>query len=227
MNQNTTPVTTPKAHEGTFIPITAVKGNEAAVASLLKSAAELVRKTEPLTLQWFALQETPSTFTIVDFFEDQIGRNAHFAGQVAATLKNASGDAVEDGWDMGVVAHIENSKVLSNMVRTVDNSKAALAVRIDIQAKWGKEEDLAKFLSGAAELVYETEPQTLLWYAIRVDATQFAIFDVFPNEEAKAAHFSGKVAAALNAASDELVLGGWEKGVVSHIKSYQVLSGTW
>jgi hypothetical protein len=45
-------------------------------------------------------------------------------------------------------------------------------------------------------------------------------------EDAKAAHFSGQVAAALNASSDELVLGGWDKGVVSHIKSHRVLSGT-
>jgi quinol monooxygenase YgiN len=223
--KNTTTTTTQKAHEGTFIPFTATKGNEAAVADLLKGAADLVKKTEPLTLQWFALQGAPSEFTIVDFFQDQKGRDAHFAGQVAAALKNASGEAVEGGWDKGVVARVENSKVLSYMVRTDDKSKAALAVRIDIQAKPGQEEALAKFLSGAADLVHATEPGTLLWYAVRIDATRFAIFDVFPNEEAKSAHFAGKVAAALNAASDELVLGGWDKGVVAHIKSYQVLSG--
>lgn len=213
--------------EGTFIPITAAEGKGAAVADLLQGAAELVGKSEPLTLQWLALQEGALKFTIVDFFRDQKGRDAHFAGQVAAALKQASGSAVEGGWEKGVVAKVENSKVLSYTVTKDRKSKPALAVRIDIKANPGKEEALAGFLSGAAEKVQATEPGTLLWYAIRIDASRFAIFDVFANEDAKSAHFAGKVAAALKAGSDELVFGGWDQGVVNNIRSYQVLSGTY
>jgi quinol monooxygenase YgiN len=219
--------TTLKSREATFIPFTAVQGKESDVARLLTGAASLVHKTEPLTLQWLALRDSDNRFTIADFFPDQEGRNAHFAGQVAAALKQASSEAVEGGWDKGVVAHVENSEVLSYTVTEDYRAKAALAVRIDIGSKPGKEEALAKFLAGAGELVRTTEPGTLLWYAIRIDKTHFAIFDVFPDEEAKAAHFSGKVAAALKASSDDLVEQGWDKGVVAHVKGYQVLSATY
>jgi quinol monooxygenase YgiN len=215
------------AREATFIPVTAAKGKETAVAGLLKGAADLVKKTEPLTLQWLALQEDPSKFVIVDFFHEAKGRDAHFAGKVAAALKEASGEALEGGWEKGVVAHVENSKVLSYTVTTNHAPKAALAVRIEVRAKAGKEEALATFLAGAGDLVKATEPGTLLWYAIRISNDRFAIFDIFGDAEANAAHFGGKVAAALKANADELLQGGWDKGVVANIKSYQVLSSTY
>lgn len=99
--------------EGTFIPITAAEGKGAAVADLLQGAAELVGKSEPLTLQWLALQEGTLKFTIVDFFRDQKGRDAHFAGQVAAALKAGSGELVFGGWDQGVVSNIRSYQVRS------------------------------------------------------------------------------------------------------------------
>jgi quinol monooxygenase YgiN len=215
------------ANEGTFIPITTVSGKGEAVADLLKGAAVLVRKTEPLTLQWMGLREGPSSFTIVDFFHDGKGREAHFAGQVAAAMKNASGATVVGGWDKGVVANVENSKVLSYHVAAAHGPEVKLAVRIDVTAKPGQEEALATFLTGGAAIVKATEPGTPLWYAIQLSPARFAIFDLFPDAEAKAAHFSGKVAAALKASADELVAGGWEKGVVANIKSYEVLSATY
>ncbi|MEA2695859.1 MAG: hypothetical protein QOI66_130 [Myxococcales bacterium] len=215
------------ANEGTFIPITAVSGKEEAVADLLKGAAVLVRKTEPLTLQWMALREGPSSFTIVDFFHDGKGREAHFAGQVAAALKNASGATVVGGWEKGVVANVENSKVLSYHVAAAHGPEVKLAVRIDVTAKPGREEALATFLTGGAAIVKATEPGTPLWYAIQLSPARFAIFDLFPDAEAKAAHFSGKVAAALKASAGELIAGGWDKGVVANIKSYEVLSTTY
>ncbi|GEM_PF-2740474 len=217
------------ALEATFIPVTANPGKEGAVAELLRGAADLVKKTEPLTLQWLALREdgTQSRFAIVDFFHEAKGREAHFAGQVAAALKLASGAALVGGWDNGVVAHVENSQVLSYAVSDLRGPKAALAVRIEIKAKTGQEENLADFLAGAGTLVKATEPGTLLWYAIRIAPDTFAIFDVFADADAKAAHFGGKVAAALKANSGALVAGGWDNGVVSNIKGYQVLSATY
>ncbi|HXI59453.1 MAG TPA: hypothetical protein VNO55_25475 [Polyangia bacterium] len=215
------------ANEGTFIPITAVTGKEEAVAELLRGAAALVRKTEPLTLQWMALREGPASFTIVDFFHDDKGRQAHFAGPVAAALKNASGATVVGGWDKGVVANVENGKVLSYHVASAHGPEVKLALRIDVTAKPGQEEALARFLTGGAAIVKATEPGTPLWYAIQVTPARFAIFDLFPDADAKAAHFSGKVAAALKASADELVSGGWDKGVVANVKSYEVLSATY
>jgi quinol monooxygenase YgiN len=205
----------------------AAPGKEKTLTDLLKGGAEMVRRTEPQTLQWMALQAGPSEFAIADFFPDPEGRKAHFAGMVAEALKQSSAAAVEGGWEKGVVANIENSKVLSSAISDSHYSNARLALRIDIRAKPGKEEALAKMLTGAAEIIEGTESETLLWYALRIAPDRFAILDVFPNETAKTAHFSGKVAASLKAKAEDQILGGWEKGVAANIKSYQILSCTY
>jgi len=214
-------------HEATFIPFKAAAGKEGAVAALLAGAAEMVKATEPMTLQWLALRKDSATFAIVDFFEGPTGRTAHFAGQVAAALKGAAAGAVEGGWEQGVVAHVENSKVLSWTVTKDVKKKATLAVRVDLKARAGQEEALAKFLSGGASLVQATEPGTLLWYALRLDNERFAICDVFEDEAGISAHFGGQVAAALKSSAPDLIEGGWDQGVAARVQKFTVLSATY
>jgi quinol monooxygenase YgiN len=66
-----------------------------------------------------------------------------------------------------------------------------------------KENDVAKFLEGALPLV-EAEPETTAWFAARVDASTFLIFDVFPTEEGREQHMLGRVAEALLARAAHL-----------------------
>lgn len=75
---------------------------------------------------------------------------------------------------------------------------------VRLEAKAGKEEDVAAFLRGALPLV-EDEPQTVAWFAVKVGASSFAIVDVFPDEEAREAHLGGGVAAALMDKAGELL----------------------
>ena len=79
--------------------------------------------------------------------------------------------------------------------------KTALFVRLE--AKPGKEQDVADFLLSGLPLV-EEEPDTIAWFGIRFGPTTFGIFDAFPNEEGRQAHLAGKVAAALKQRGDEL-----------------------
>ena len=72
-----------------------------------------------------------------------------------------------------------------------------------MEAKPGKEDEVAAFLTGALSLVQE-EPDTVTWYAVRVGPSEFAIFDTFENEAGRQAHLSGKVAEALMANASEL-----------------------
>ncbi len=37
----------------------------------------------------------------------------------------------------------------------------------------------------------------MTWYALRLSATKFGIFDTFPHEEGRKAHLAGRVAEAL------------------------------
>jgi len=80
--------------------------------------------------------------------------------------------------------------------------KVALFVRLE--AKPGKEADVANFLREGLSLVQE-EPATTAWFAIRLGPSTFGIFDAFPDEVGRQAHLSGRVAAALMAKAAELL----------------------
>jgi quinol monooxygenase YgiN len=41
------------------------------------------------------------------------------------------------------------------------------------------------------------EPKAMTWFGVRFGPSTFGIFDVFPDEEGREAHLSGRVAAAL------------------------------
>lgn len=80
--------------------------------------------------------------------------------------------------------------------------KVALLVRLE--AKPGKEEDVANFLRSGLALV-EEEPATTAWFAIQMGPSTFGIFDGFPDESGRQAHLSGRVAEALMAKASELL----------------------
>ena len=94
---------------------------------------------------------------------------------------------------------------------------------IEMPAAEGQTQTFADFLASAAPLVKETEPGTVLWFALQAEST-LAIFDVFVDAAARDAHFAGAVAAALNENADALVEGGWDAGVVANINNSTVLS---
>jgi quinol monooxygenase YgiN len=80
--------------------------------------------------------------------------------------------------------------------------KVALFVRLE--AKPGKEQEVADFLRGGLAIVQE-EPATIHWYALQLGPSTFGIFDTFPDEAGRQAHLSGKVAAALMAKAPDLL----------------------
>ncbi|MGI8657786.1 MAG: putative quinol monooxygenase [Candidatus Limnocylindria bacterium] len=82
-----------------------------------------------------------------------------------------------------------------------DNVTVGLLVRLE--AKPGKEADVAQFLNDGLGLVQQ-EPETTAWFAIKMGPQTFGIFDVFPGEDGRQAHLNGPVAAALMDRADEL-----------------------
>jgi quinol monooxygenase YgiN len=67
---------------------------------------------------------------------------------------------------------------------------------VPLQAKPGKEKEVADFLRSAVPVVND-EPGTVSWFAIQEGPSSFAIFDTFDDEAGRDAHLNGKVAAAL------------------------------
>ena len=80
--------------------------------------------------------------------------------------------------------------------------KVGLLVRL--RAKNGKEAELAKFLEGALPAA-QAEPQTEVWFAIRLGKGEFGIFDAFPDDSGRQAHLGGPIAAALLKRAPELL----------------------
>jgi len=74
---------------------------------------------------------------------------------------------------------------------------------VPLEAKPGKEEEVASFLEGGRPLV-DDEPDTTAWFGVRLGPSQFAIFDVFPDDSGRQAHLSGQVAEALMAQAPDL-----------------------
>jgi quinol monooxygenase YgiN len=81
-------------------------------------------------------------------------------------------------------------------------TKYALYVRLE--AKPGKEQEVADFLVSALPLVNQ-EPDTTAWFALKMGPSTFGIFDAFPNDQGREAHLNGAVAKALMAKASELL----------------------
>ncbi len=78
------------------------------------------------------------------------------------------------------------------------------ALFVRMEAKTGREQEVESFLRGALDIV-EAEEGTPLWFALRLGPSTFGIFDAFPDEDARAAHLSGQVAAGLLEKAPELL----------------------
>jgi quinol monooxygenase YgiN len=81
--------------------------------------------------------------------------------------------------------------------------KVKLALYVRLEAKPGKEQEVADFLRSGLPLV-EEEPATVAWFGLQLGPATFGIFDAFPDEAGRQAHLSGKVAAALMAKAADL-----------------------
>ncbi len=66
------------------------------------------------------------------------------------------------------------------------------------------EAELEEFLR--AQLPYALgEPGTTAWFAIKLDAKTFGIFDAFPDENGRHAHLEGEIAKALGTVATKLL----------------------
>jgi quinol monooxygenase YgiN len=82
--------------------------------------------------------------------------------------------------------------------------KANVALFVRLEAKPGKEAEVAEFLRGGLPLA-EAEPATIAWFGVRLGPSTFAIFDAFPDEAGRQAHLNGKIAAALMEKAKDLL----------------------
>ena len=80
--------------------------------------------------------------------------------------------------------------------------KVGLFVRLE--AKPGKEKEVAAFLEQGVQMANQ-EATTLLWFALRLGPSTFAVFDAFADESGRQAHLNGPIAKALMANAPNLL----------------------
>jgi quinol monooxygenase YgiN len=73
-----------------------------------------------------------------------------------------------------------------------------------LEAKPGKEQEVADFLKGGLALAQQ-EPGTVSWYALQLGPSTFGIFDTFEDEAGRNAHLNGPIAKALMEKAGELL----------------------
>ena len=93
-------------------------------------------------------------------------------------------------------------------------TKAIMAVLV---AKDGMQAEVEAFLQSAKPIV-DAEPGTITWYAIRLDDTNYGIFDTFENQTGQDIHLHGKIAEALQKEAPRLF------ATTPIIQSYDVLA---
>ena len=86
----------------------------------------------------------------------------------------------------------------------MDTTPLTLGFVAKMVAKPGQEDELGAFLAGALPLA-EAEPGTIVWYALRTDASTYWIVDAFANEDDRQVHATGAIVAALGAEADRLL----------------------
>jgi quinol monooxygenase YgiN len=80
--------------------------------------------------------------------------------------------------------------------------KVALFVRLE--AKPGKERDVAKFLEAGLGMANQ-ETTTPVWFAMQLSPSVFGIFDAFNDESGRDAHLNGPIAKGLMAKAGDLL----------------------
>jgi quinol monooxygenase YgiN len=81
-----------------------------------------------------------------------------------------------------------------------------LALFARLEAKPGKEDDVAKLLEAGLAMAKQ-EPTTTLWFAVRLGPSTFGVFDAFADEHGRQTHLNGPIAQALIAKAPELFTG--------------------
>jgi quinol monooxygenase YgiN len=83
-------------------------------------------------------------------------------------------------------------------------SMEQLALLARLEAKAGKEQEVADFIKSALPLA-QGETGTIRWYALQIGPSTFGIFDTFADESGRDAHLGGEIAKALMAKAPELL----------------------
>jgi quinol monooxygenase YgiN len=80
----------------------------------------------------------------------------------------------------------------------------SLGLFVRLEAKPGKEKEVAAFLKQGLQMVNQ-ETTTPLWFGLRLGPSTFGVFDAFADESGRQTHLNGPIAKALFANAPDLL----------------------
>ena len=101
----------------------------------------------------------------------------------------------------------EQTSEASKPIHTAQRQESAViknALFVRLEAKPGKEKELAHFLQEGLDLARQ-EGTTPVWFALQLGPSSFGIFDAFSDEAGRQAHLNGPIAQALGANAPSLL----------------------
>ena len=104
----------------------------------------------------------------------------------------------------GAQQHAPTAEYPSYTAQRQESTVITHALFVRLEAKPGKEKELAQFLHTGLDLARQ-EGTTPVWFALRLGPSTFGIFDAFTDEAGRQAHLNGPIAQALGANAPNLL----------------------
>ena len=167
---------------------------------------------EKTTRAWFGIRYMRGEFGVYTCFDDEAGREAHLAGQAAATLLGAEHRL------MTAAPRTTRIDLLgAKMPKMLEGVTKGLVLRF--KAKPGKEAEVAKMMRDCLPLV-DKEAGTLAWFANQYDESHFGTFAVFADNAGRFSHLTGQIPRALGLTGLSLL------GGTPEVHMVDVMTGT-
>lgn len=187
--------TNPDVQVALMVRLDAKPEHAAAVAQMLADGRAVVLD-EPHTPYWFAARMSPTSFGIFDAFPTDADRTAHLQGRLATSLL-AKAPVV-----LASAPAIDRVEIIGRKHAT--SSAVTVGLVAQVRARPERAGEVEALLASGEQIV-AAEPGTTVWFALKLDATRFAIFDAFATAAARQAHIEGKLARTLVSRAGELL----------------------
>lgn len=164
---------------GVLASFEAKTGNEAKVERFLEEGLATVRQHQASTI-WFAFRLGLTSFGAFAAFASEEEREALLSvgGPVAAQTSSE------------LFAHPPRFQKVDILAAKLPcgESKVPVGSLVRFEARSGKEPDFEHFLKEALVAIHQA-PGTTAWFAFLLGASTYGVFDAFPDEKGRVAHF--------------------------------------
>lgn len=168
-------------------------GNEAAIERFFQQGQPIVQQ-QPASTLWFGFRLGPTTYGAFGAFANEEDRHA---------LVSTGGPvlAKKDAELFAQPPIFEKVDVLAaKLPKKKEGNVVTRGFLIRYEVKPGNEAGVVEHSVKEGLPAIQEEPDTIAWFAIRLGPFTFGVFDAFPDEEGRQAHWNARAAQLQNPA---------------------------